>query len=657
MILPNDPAFDIDFQLPLLDLDGDAIMAGLNSIHGVGNTFSQLSPLDAGSISASGHGSFPLGPQLPSSVASHAAGQFFGTDGPSSIKNSGIIMPFGDEDEAPLGGDLLRIDADGNIIEESQLPAHSIQQQQEAVGEAAAVHASAPQPAGAVPVPGDVDLQMVFGEEPLPEAEALPARQRPLGDGEAGPSRASVAAAASLPRERKPRVYFEAEGVTRIPRDVFQSWSDNYVENQKQILEKREHKRRLAVTLRRAEQNAFITVFGRGINDVGLLDAGFRRNPDKVHPLAEMFAGVALRDSLMGDPAEQGDAPRGRRQRSSSEVLGGDDGNEGGRRVRPRIDDGEQVGRGQPAEDERSPMFVDAAVEMGRDPGSILSDQPALPWNRQSSAVPSSAKGSAQKPAAAARQDQSSPLAGRRSILPDIERFSDNAAPVFGSDGAADPDLAMFDDSEPSFNIARGTSSQAPGVGLDLDDRRFMDFVVSVARDKGVYKAENNGDGRYWIQFDDLLGPEDSKPAVATQAFYHVLTLVSKTLLAVEQDDTPFGKISIGVKLDTEKSRFPSPVSSDSEDIDVKPSAPEKERSFSPVYTDAGDSPAKPAPEKEPLDHSRIERFLDHPIEEVEVYTSSPANPAPEKKPLDHSRIQSLLDHPTEEITYTSAEE
>jgi meiotic recombination protein REC8 len=72
------------------------------------------------------------------------------------------------------------------------------------------------------------------------------------------------------------------------------------------------------------------------------------------------------------------------------------------------------------------------------------------------------------------------------------------------------------------------------------------------AKEKGTLRA----DGKKWVGFDDLFEKKDQSRAVVTQAFYHVLSLVTRDAIKVEQDgqnDYPFGGIRLGVKESAEE--------------------------------------------------------------------------------------------------------
>jgi meiotic recombination protein REC8 len=106
-------------------------------------------------------------------------------------------------------------------------------------------------------------------------------------------------------------------------------------------------------------------------------------------------------------------------------------------------------------------------------------------------------------------------------------------------------------------------------TALDREGRNFLDYVESVARDKGVpdeEEADNNSssgrgrghthtgnDRRQWVEFGTLFEVEDQKRAVVAQAFYHVLSLATKNVIKVKQDGQggfePFGTIRLGVEM------------------------------------------------------------------------------------------------------------
>jgi meiotic recombination protein REC8 len=94
-------------------------------------------------------------------------------------------------------------------------------------------------------------------------------------------------------------------------------------------------------------------------------------------------------------------------------------------------------------------------------------------------------------------------------------------------------------------------------TALDREGRNFLDYVESVARDKGVPSSssdqQDNKNRQQWVEFQALFEPEDQKRAVVAQAFYHVLSLATKNVLRVRQDgqggNVAFGTIRLGVEV------------------------------------------------------------------------------------------------------------
>ena len=468
-------------------------------------------------------------------------------------------MVFGEEEELPFGDFGLAIDADGNVIEEPELPAHRPSQQQVDDGlvlPGSGDHAQQQQAEGA-PINFDGDVQMIFGEDPLPDAEPLPTRKRKESEFEQEVS--SEFAAAPSRRARRAKAPKLDQGDSRISRMDLKNWNTDYLSNMEAA---RNAHNKTGPT--QAKKNAYNLTFGLGIANIGQITAG----PGLAHPLAKIFAGQELQARIIGLPpaGDEVESPSGRRRRSASEAFEEDE-DERDRRVRLRLDeDGEQQGRGiQDGQMEDMPLIFDNDMEVGREPGSALSEMlSSVPWNRPPSVVPSSAQSqkSGQARLQGGRHMEGSPLVGRGSILPDIERFSDNA-PAFGSDGFGP--LPEQGSSFPDFGPAAGVSTQEAQTSqfmrqaLDREGRNFLGFVQRVANESGEDREELDHPDRRWVKFDDLIQAPDNTTAVAAQAFYHVLSLATKGVIEVEQegieDMEPFGTIKVGVLTDIEEAQ------------------------------------------------------------------------------------------------------
>jgi meiotic recombination protein REC8 len=598
-MLEDDPEFDLNPVLPAFHFDDDGNLVIPQLSQASRKTSSQLSPLGQdGSFSSSNRsiiGGFDLS-QSPFGRGNSIIAEQFGAGTMTPGKEDDVLMPFGDEERELQALDDwgIEIDADGNIMEEPQLPrlprseedegAHILQEDQP------------------IPLDGEGDVIMsggnnVFHSDPPlflrreeeeeeegegrgqegEEQQALEEQEVALED-EASSGQAPV----RVQRKRR-RPILAPDDQTKITRQELKSWSTNYLANAEQASQPRH-----GVTPTEARKNAFNLVFGRGIASVGV-PTGVLGLP---HPLAPHFAGEGLQACLLGIIITQADGepaspPRGRR-RSALEALELEQ-DEAERRVRPRLGDDEASQDAQPQlphpdDDALLPIADDddlPPVEVGRRAeGSLLPDNDIpsdVPWNRPSSQIPSSSikGGPGSKPPS--RQVSASPLHGRGSVLLDIERFSDNDNhPHFGSDDGiggvapgSDGGFAPLHSgpggggrSLPSDmplpggeNLGTQTTSQQMRTALDREGRNFLDFVESVARKEGhpISDDDHNNNNKHWVEFTSLLQAEDQKRAVVAQAFYHVLSLATKNVIKVQQDGQggiePFGVIRLGVEL------------------------------------------------------------------------------------------------------------
>ncbi|OIW31401.1 hypothetical protein CONLIGDRAFT_713825 [Coniochaeta ligniaria NRRL 30616] len=537
LVIMDDPAFEPNFQLPdfSVDDDGNVLIANFNqnntqgtssqmSPHtGDGSSRSRRSPFGGINISASPGGSFHSG--------LHQLEMPFGRDSMSSQKprDGGLgNIGGGEEDQLVMDDDWgIRIDDDGNVVlaEEPQLPELPPLRSDPAAPD---VQQNAPAPS--VLEPDEMIIDM--GDNILPEAEAFP--QRRSNNMEL--SESSSVAAAPVRRQRR-QVVIRPDRETMISRAQITAWTKEYAARSDEA-----RKTARPTTLGQARNAAYNLTFGFGISHIGQPTP----IPGLIHPLAEHFAGAGLQRSILGfvigGPAE---GPRGHR-RTSGEAFGSDPENNE-RRVRPRLDDTPQAGRAAHEQDAQIQDDIDMPIfepdtELGREaPGSALSEISA-PWNRPGSVPGSSAHGSGVKAGGRGRQVSASPLHGRGSGLPAIERFSDDMPVPFGSDGLGPQDYPSSIRGEQE----QARTSQVMQAALDQEGRNFLGFVESIAATKG----EARDDGRSWVEFDRLFEPQDANKVVVTQAFFHVLTLATRRMIRVEQDDpmeVPFGTIRLGV--------------------------------------------------------------------------------------------------------------
>ncbi|KAK5662894.1 hypothetical protein OQA88_6305 [Cercophora sp. LCS_1] len=548
LMLLDDPSFDLDLRLPtfyVLDDDGNLVDPIESQVSR--KTSSQLSPFTgSGANSSVAGGSFLGGFDFPAPPSSRPRSSIDLPENMMLDMEAQLAMPEDKEDLVPALDDWgLEIDDDGNIVavvdepELPQLPKPRDNSSQALPDEPLQMldnDQGLVLPSGN---PTQGDSQVPRAQNGDEEAEERTDDQQPL---EAHDSEIVVGPAPQRRNRRRPKLAPDQE--TKVSRQELKDWSTNYLDN----IERARNKGRRANTVVEARKNAYTVIFGYGLGETGF-PYGV---PDIFTPLATTFAGDELAARIFGMSItdHDDDDPRGRR-RTAVEALESEE--EVGRRVRPRLSlEPQSNGQGQDVVMSDGAQILMSDTEMGRDAAGALPDLPSdVPWNRPSSHMPSSSIKGSRHPGSS-RQVSASPSQGRGNRLPsDIERYSDQ--PTLGSDGV-DPayaaatlsDAALpFDDNLP-LPAQDARTSQAVLEALDREGRNFLGYVQNMAHKLGEMRA----DGKHWISFDDLFNAEDQNRAVITRAFYHVLTLVTKDAIKVEQDgqDTvPFGEIRVGV--------------------------------------------------------------------------------------------------------------
>ncbi|KAK4042507.1 hypothetical protein C8A01DRAFT_13924 [Parachaetomium inaequale] len=588
LMLQDDPEFELNPDLPAFHFDDDGNLVIPQSSQASRKTSSQLSPLQPGGSFSSSNRSILGGFDLSQSPFGGIIPEPFGAGTMTPGKEDDGLMPFGDEERELQALDDwgFEVDADGNIIpamEEPQLPRLPQPEEQEGAGLVQQDEFIHFDDQGDVIMGGggnvfQSDPPLPVRQEEKEQAQEQEHQQSQEEQEVAVEDEASSGQAPVRVQRKRRRPILAPDDQTKITRQELKSWSTNYLANAEQASQPRN-----GVTAAEARRNAFNLVFGRGIAGVGF-PTGV---PGLPHPLAPHFAGEGLQARLLGiiithPDGEDIEAPRGRR-RSALEALDLEQ-DDAERRVRRRLshDDEEDSQHAQPQPDDALPSLPGddelPPVEVGRRAALVLPDIPSdVPWNRPSSQIPSSSiKGS--KPPS--RHVSASPLHGRGSLLipgPEIERFSDDAQHFLGSDdggfaplhsgpaGAgggsgsgsgslrSDPFLLPGGDTQ--------STSQMMRTALDREGRNFLDYVESVARDKGVPSTDDGEQGnnnsntnkKQWVEFQALFEAEDQKRAVVAQAFYHVLSLATKNVLRVRQDgqggNVAFGTIRLGVEV------------------------------------------------------------------------------------------------------------
>ncbi|KAI1851854.1 hypothetical protein JX266_002707 [Neoarthrinium moseri] len=394
---------------------------------------------------------------------------------------------------------------------------------------------------------GDI---IMMEEQPLPEAEALPDRAKhkepdPVAAGEHEQRQAPAQ------RRKKRRIIYTDEE-TEISRAALRDWQKDYLKN---CTVPKSH----PVTAPQAKANAIHLTFGWGIANIGQTFGV----PGIIHPLALHFSGDRLFTAYTGLDVFE----KGRRKRTRSEARSRDEEHEE-RRIRPRLEgDSEQQGRGLEEDgmlefgqgDQQSPP------EVGREAQSALEDvhSSAMPWNRGSSLMPGS---SIQKLPSMAQpgREQSSPLRSKAGSVQDIIRYSDDVDMGgfdFGADGGLGSVGSSFDglpDQQPPESLGeqpvdKQAESQYTRDALDREGKNFLAYMEETLHEAGVHRYDEDLQAkRKWVEFDEVFLPKKTDRPTAAQAFYHILTLVTKGQMRVEQevdDGQPFGTIHVGLDM------------------------------------------------------------------------------------------------------------
>ncbi|KAI1079698.1 Rec8 like protein-domain-containing protein [Whalleya microplaca] len=542
LLIGNDPDFVPDIRLPQFDLD--ALVA---TSQGTNKTSSQMSPpntLLSGSRSPGPD--FPIQLDLGGhSDSSGPRGSPFGLQGLSSAqKPQDGEMFFTQEDEFGRAGDWgMEIDENGNIIEMVDPFAHDEPELPPLPRREGEHRQQANPEQDAQQVNIDDQGEFIMMEEPLPEAEAFPERQR-RDEHDAFQSDDRPA-----PARRKRKVHaVQVDEQTQFSRDTLRDWQSDYLDNCGT-------KKTRSVGVAQARRNAMLLTFGLGLANVGQ-NIGV---PGVVHPLALDFSGDSLFTAITGLKVPE--RSRGKR-RSASEAVD-DDGEQEERRVRPRLEeDIDQQGRGQGGDDilDQPLQLGHSPAEVGREAQEAMSDRlsSAMPWNRGSSAVPGSSIrgiGSAQR----GRDMPSSPLKTRGDIQ-DIIRYSDDVPMGLGSEGfnmaggMPSHDSAFEGLPAPEVQMPEGTQAQNEWLRsrLDTEGQNFLTFIEDAARDNGERRRDTDFDvDRKWVAFDDVFEARNTPRGIAAQAFYHTLCLATKGQMDVEQEgaaNEAFGAIWVGMR-------------------------------------------------------------------------------------------------------------
>ncbi|KAL8731137.1 MAG: hypothetical protein Q9181_004406 [Wetmoreana brouardii] len=602
LVLEDDPAFVTDMVLPGLDID----LAALDITTDVSSRRSSLLSPPSQRTSLSSQQTTDesmLGLQIPTSDEGGDLGGFIvppsggasvgrGT-GFSELRREGEERIREDEDDFILDP-VFMLDDEGNLVVAGEDAPAS--QAQPLVGRirsdsAASAHVRREleegMQAGQAELRNmmDVDLDFHRGDDDdllLPPADPFPpgaAQGAGLLRSSAVSRDESSSEAAAAPQQRKRR------GPKVLPVDVPQElrntilaqWNNDYLANMEEA-KKSKLQRKTATS---AKQNAAFWVYGAGIGGVGV--GGGVSNMKG--PLADMFSGDALMQAFIGPAA----FATGKKRSRSEDIPEGSESEQ--RRVKMRASE-EEVGRAQGLtleDDDTMALPGSEAIELGRHAQPALDDTSQFPWNRSASARGSRSRQSSLARGFAPGFGSSiggfATSGGRPSSLPlgpsSLDRRGSritSASPLIGRGGPQqerykDLEVPQFDDNEllggpstsvagddfqlygPTAGVDTQTAAQSQWIRktLDTESNNFLEFIKAEVAAKADAAAEEEELGEEAVagvpkavSFEELLPPERNSKIVAAQGLLHTLTLATKGLIKVEQEED-YGAIDLRV--------------------------------------------------------------------------------------------------------------
>ncbi|KAF2446945.1 hypothetical protein P171DRAFT_519282 [Karstenula rhodostoma CBS 690.94] len=390
----------------------------------------------------------------------------------------------------------------------------------------------------------DIDIPM-FGDD-VPEGEAFPIGGGSVQDQLSEVVESSDTVVAPIRRKKRTARVLPSDTTMELRNKDLADWNANYLANMK-AASKQKNQHRLNQL---AKKNAEFWMWDSGIGGIAARMQGVN-GPTPFDRfigdnLFELFTGVSRKDGV-----------RSKRDRDS----GIDEATqEESRRVRQRTDElEEEIGRGQ--EDEG--LFVPGGedVELPRDEQPPLDDQQRfseMPWNitasvRGSSAVPRSGR------AGLVGSAPPSSLTGRNARMVSESPLHRRSQP-----GGLDP-LKFLEDEEGDFaNLGEddygfagpGISSDMPEAMLAEPDSRvrealtaeggnFLMFVADAIHEKRNHidqglEPVSDADAATVVDevsFDEIVPPNANNKMIASQALMMTLTLGTKGLLDVRQDE------------------------------------------------------------------------------------------------------------------------
>ncbi|PSN63799.1 hypothetical protein BS50DRAFT_647578 [Corynespora cassiicola Philippines] len=562
LVLADDPYFIPELVLPPPELLADL---NLDFIH------TTPRPGESQSLTPFGSQQAPATPDqgicaliIPSS-SSHDMNGFniAGGNEPSSVGGPGGML--GDKMPDQLEDPDFDFDADGNLVPRDVEPATPAPTGRATIridaGASARVrqeHEEAQLAGAELPDdPMDIDLPII--SDGLPEGEAFQSSTHQEGDNQSQIIESEPTVAAPLIRKKRTARVLPLDNKNELRNRDLSDWNTNYLKYMDEASRVKSQKWIAA----QARKNAEFYVWGAGIGGIGQLFGGSKGPTpfDNFYGdnLFKLFTGMSRRNN------------RGTKRDRDSGIDEATE--EESRRVRHKSEE-EQLQIGLEIEDEGMSMGRDE-VELPREERSALDDQQmfsAMPWNmsasnRGSSAVPRTGQAGlmgsigAQSSLASARGRagrivSASPLHGRGQpggldALKSLE--GEDELGYLGPDDFDTSDPVELDAFQPSIRVCESLSAESENF------LAFISNTIIEKRDRlqadlhpveDILQADAAGDFDE-VSFEELLPPADNSKMVACQGLMMVLSLSTKGLLNVRQEEA-YGDIGLSL---TEKAK------------------------------------------------------------------------------------------------------
>lgn len=390
----------------------------------------------------------------------------------------------------------------------------------------------------------------------------------------------TIVVAHAAPQRNKAARTIPIDNPAELQNSTLGEWDTRYLE----LMDEAHEERAKKISVAQAKRNATYWILDQGIGGVS---ADFREDNEE-HALS-IFSGEALLE-MLAYPETQ---VAGRKRSSSAIAEESRD-----RRVRPRsqedpaIDDRDDFQPGGMDEEQPNDEEDIPEPEMGREQEVPLSNGPEkYPWNEYASSHRGSRQGSVHPPMSIAgisssagrpphidfvpsslgskrisRMIQESPLNRRRllhhSSLAGSGHADTEADITFGEDDFGlgldldetieldeqldddlyDADFETYGPAAPALvSTQQAADSQWLAETLEQEAYNFLTFLSATVEGKKADEEQETV-----VTFEELLPPNKNSHVVAAQGLLHVLSLATKGLIEVLQQD-PFGRIEMGI--------------------------------------------------------------------------------------------------------------